>query len=324
MKFKSEQEFIAQVQRLAQRRSDGLVHGIGDDAAIIESRPGLRWCLTSDLLLEGIHFDLRFDSPQSVGHKSLAAGLSDLAAMGAIPRFALISIAVPSSRAHAFLPRFYRGFLKLADRHRVTLMGGDTSRAGREIFIDVIVVGWVKAGREILRSGARVGDHVFVTGTIGKAALGLDLLRRGKSPLTGIERQAVASHRSPTPRTEAGIRLCGTRMAASMIDISDGLSTDLNHLCEESAAGARIYENRLPLPDAGHSRRMLKFALTGGEDYELLFTVRANKVAQLATEIGGVPVTEIGMIVSRSKGISIVRANGVVEPLTPAGWDHFR
>ncbi|MBZ5534379.1 MAG: thiamine-phosphate kinase [Acidobacteriia bacterium] len=324
MKFKSEQEFITRIQRLAQRRSDGLVRGIGDDAAVIESSRGLRWCLTTDLLIEGIHFDLRHDSPHSVGHKSLAAGLSDVAAMGATPRFALISIAVPSSRAHTFLPCYYRGFMELADRHQVALMGGDTSRARSQIFIDVIVVGSVRAGREILRSGARAGDHIFVTGALGKAALGLDLLRRGKSPSEGMERLAVASHLYPTPRTGVGVQLCKAHIATSMIDISDGLSTDLNHLCRESAVGARVYETRFPLLGEGLSKRRLRYALTGGEDYELLFTVRSNRVAELREEIGGVPVSDIGRIVPRSKGVRIVRANGTIESLTPAGWDHFR
>jgi thiamine-monophosphate kinase len=324
MKFKSEQEFLTRIQKLAKRRAGGLVRGIGDDAAVIEPPPHQRWCITTDLLTEGIHFDLRFDSPSSVGHKSLAAGLSDIAAMGAIPRFALISIAVPIRRATAFLGPFYQGFLDLADCHKVTLIGGDTSSARRQIFIDVIVVGCVRAGHEILRSGARTGDHIFVTGAIGKAALGLHLLRQGKPASSSMERQAVASHLHPIPRTGVGLHLCEARLATSMIDISDGLSTDLNHLCRESRVGARIHEAHLPLLGKGRSQRMLKYALSGGEDYELLFTVSPKRVIEVHPHIDGVPVRDIGRIVPRSQGIKIIRTNSAVDPLPPSGWDHFQ
>jgi len=323
MKFKSELEFVSRIRDLARKRPKGLVCGIGDDAAIIESAPHSCWCLTSDLLIEGVHFDLRWDSAQSVGHKALAAGLSDIASMGARPRFALTSIAVPAGRAPVFMTSFYRGFLNLAARHEVVLIGGDTSRANETIFIDVVVVGCIKPGRQILRSGARVGDHVFVSGRVGKAALGLHLLRSKRGSRSRAQKHAVASHQYPVPRTKIGMWLADSRLATSMIDVSDGLSTDLLHLCDESAVGARIFESSLPLADRGPSKRMLHFALSGGEDYELLFTVRHRQVPKIKGRIEGVPVHEIGRIVPEEEGVSLIRVDGRTQWLSSSGWDHF-
>ena len=312
------------VRKMAQRHAQGLVHGIGDDAAVIRALPGKRWCITTDLLLEGIHFDLRYDSPFSVGHKSLAAGLSDLASMGANPRFVLVSVAVPIRRAKEFLAPFLRGMLKMADRHGVTLIGGDTSRAQQKVFIDVIVLGSVPAGREILRSGARQGDFIYVTGTLGKAALGLQLLKKRDVVMNRAEKRAVGSHRTPIPRCSVGARLSKRLLATAMIDVSDGLSTDLFHLCEESRVGARIFEEQIPLPDVCDPCTELKWALSGGEDYELLFTVSPRAAQSLKSSIAGVPIHQIGVIVPRKGGVKLVGRNGKTQSLFPTGWDHFR
>jgi thiamine-monophosphate kinase len=324
MKFKSESEFISMVRKMAQRHAQGLVHGIGDDAAVIRALPGKRWCITTDLLLEGIHFDLRYDSPFSVGQKSLAAGLSDLASMGANPRFVLVSVAVPIRRAKEFLAPFLRGMLKMADRHGVTLIGGDTSRAQQKIFIDVIVMGSVPAGREILRHGARKGDFIYVTGTLGKAALGLEVLKRRNVVMNRAEKRAVASHRTPIPRCSVGARLGKRLLATAMIDVSDGLSTDLFHLCEESRVGARIFEAQIPLPGVRDPCTELKWALSGGEDYELLFTVSPRAAQSLKSSIEGVPIHRIGVIVPRKDGVKMMARNGKTQSLFATGWDHFR
>jgi thiamine-monophosphate kinase len=322
-RFRSESDFISAVRRWAKKRSKGLVLGIGDDAAVFDTAPGERWCVTTDLLIEGVHFDHRFDSARSVGHKSLASGLSDLAAMGATPRFALVSIAVPPSRQQ-FLTWFYRGMIVLADRENVTLIGGDTSRSEAKIFVDVIALGTVRRKCEVLRSGARAGDHIFVTGALGKASLGLQILRSQKSPRSAEERKAVQGHLFPIPRSDVGCWLGENRIASAMIDVSDGLSTDLHHLCEESAVGATIHESSIPLPIKQRSQQMMRRALSGGEDYELLFTVSTKKMKLLPPRIKGVPVREIGTVVPRKKGITLIRADGRPERLPVTGWDHFR
>lgn len=323
-RFSSEAEFIARIRRLARGRPSALVEGIGDDAAVFQPRESERWCITTDLLVEGVHFDLHFDTAHSLGHKSLASGLSDIAAMGAIPRYALVSIAVPRRRASKFLEPFYQGLLGLARSHNVTLIGGDTSRSGDSIFVDVIVLGNTQARHEILRRGARTGDRIFVTGELGKAALGLQLLKSKKSKFNLGEKLAIQSHRFPSPRLEVGIWLGKGRRASSMIDVSDGLSTDLCHLCDESGVGAKIFEDRVPLFEKGQARASLDHALSGGEDYELLFTVRPEKLKTFAPELAGVPLREMGEIVPRSEGITLIRRNGTMRPLRPTGWDHFR
>ena len=324
MKFQSESEFIAKLRGMARTSAAGLIKGIGDDAAIVDTSTSFRWCITTDLLLEGIHFDLRFDSAESVGYKSLAAGLSDIAAMGATPRFALVSIAVPSAQAGAFLPPFYKGWMRLARRHQVSLIGGDTSRSSGRVFIDVIVLGCARRGREVERRGARAGDAIFVTGNLGKAAWGLSLLKSGRPPASVLERRAVRSHLFPTPRTAVGRWLGQHRIASAMIDVSDGLSTDLNHLCEESGVGAVVFKEYIPLPCERRSADLLAKALSGGEDYELLFTVSRSKARRLASRIEGVPIHQIGSITPPTDGLIMIGEDGQRRKLIPSGWDHFR
>ncbi len=324
MKFHSEIEFIEAIRRQVHTRVDGLVEGIGDDAAVFASSSGYSWCVSTDLLTSGVHFDSRFDSPKSIGHKSLAAGLSDLAAMGATPRYALVSIAVPANQASSFLPDFYGGFLSLARKSRVALIGGDTSRSARQIFIDVIVLGCIKRGREIRRSGARIGDRLFVSGTLGQAAWGLSLLKSGRLPRSSAERQAIRRHQFPLPHSRLGQWLSENKVASAMIDISDGLSTDLGHLCDESRVGAEIFENCIPLPGNVHSAQMLRYALSGGEDYELLFTVPANRMARLEHCPDRSLLHEIGKIVRADQKITLITRHGKRRSIQRSGWDHFR
>lgn len=324
VKFRTEGEFIAYIRSLAAGRAQGLVRGIGDDAALIRPSAEESWCITVDLLQEGVHFDLRFDTARSVGHKALAAGLSDVASMGARPRFALVSIAVPPGRSGKFLPPFYRGFLNLADRHKLKLIGGDTSRALHEIVVDVVVLGSLKKTRGIFRNGARVGDRIFVSGMLGKAAWGLDLLRSGKVPRNSLGKQAIQSHRFPTPRSALGAWLGQRKLATAMIDVSDGLSTDLHHLCDESGVGAKLIENRIPLAHPEESPKSLMYGLSGGEDYELLFTVNPARSGEMRFYTGDVAVAEIGEIVPRQEKILLLTSKGTKRILPASGWDHFR
>lgn len=304
---------------------DGVRIGIGDDAAAAEPTPG-RWLLvTSDMLLEGIHFDLAYTDPYRLGRKSLAVNLSDVAAMGGEPRHFLLSLAVPPGLSVEFLDRFTEGMLDLAREHGITLMGGDTCRSSSGLVISVTLHGEQVPELVVRRSGASPGDLVFVTGTVGDSALGLELLRRG-------ERQgwAVDRHLDPTPRVRAGLALAGARLCSAMIDVSDGLAADLGHILDLSGVGARLELARLPLspsfrelaPRVTPDPSLL--ALTGGEDYELLFTVpagRSEEVVPLLAEMG-LAATPIGEITAGS-GLSVVGPDGGETPVARGGYNHF-
>ncbi|MCA1627018.1 MAG: thiamine-phosphate kinase, partial [Acidobacteria bacterium] len=236
-----------------------LLFGIGDDAAIFRASSQVDFCITTDLLVEEIDFRRTTTTPRLLGWKALAVSLSDITAMGARPRFALLSVGVPQEIWRTkFLEHFYEGFFALADVHRVALVGGDVSRTPERIVIDSIVIGETKRGRAILRSGARPGDHIFVTGALGGAAAGLQLLEGGARP----PRRAATSHHPtarrqlllrqlrPTPRVEWGAWLAEKKLATAMIDLSDGLSSDLAHLCRESKTGALIEATAIPFDTA--------------------------------------------------------------------------
>jgi thiamine-monophosphate kinase len=317
-------------------RHSSLLRGIGDDAAVIRPTAGHELVITTDLLVEEIDFRLEWTEPRLLGHKALAVSLSDIAAMGARSRWALTSIAIPENLWNSdFLDRFYEGLFELGKKHQVTLIGGDISRAPDRLSIDSIVVGEVKRGRSVFRSGARPGDHIFVTGTLGGSAAGLELLKRGERVLKSTARSSTARatrrllhrHLLPTPRIGWGALLGEQRLATAMIDISDGLSSDLNHLCDESDVGARIEASRLPIdPDiaaAGLSgTNPVELALNGGEDFELLFTVRPRNLKRLPTDFEETSIRYVGDVVERSQGI-VIEAESGARPLDPAGFTHF-
>lgn len=268
--------------------------------------------ITTDFSLEGIHFRRDWHPPESVGHRCLARGLSDIAAMGGEPVAAFLSLALPSELPQGWVDRFLRGFLGLAKRFAVPLAGGDTAQSPAGVLADIIVLGSVPCGQAVQRSGARPGDFLYVTGELGGAAQLLSRLLSGsvKKP---VSRRYSASF-FPVPRLAAGRQLREKGLATAMIDISDGLSTDLRHLCDESGVGARIYADRVP---AAGGEANLRFALHGGDDYELLFACRRN----LGNQLGGVKVTRIGEI---TRGRRMVLVDGGKERDLPAGgWEHF-
>lgn len=292
-----------------------MLQGIGDDCARLRIPPGFEMLVTTDLSVEGVHFRRDWHPPESVGHRCLMRGLSDIAAMGGEPVAAFLSLGVPSVVPQSWVDRFLNGLLGLARQQHVTLAGGDTSDSPRAVVCDIVLVGQVPRGRAILRSGARPGDALYVTGELGGAAMVLDQLRRSRfrgSPYS----KAVAPHFFPSPRVEVGRVLGQRRLATAMIDVSDGLSTDLEHLCRESGVGAVVVAESVPRRDV---RRGLDFALHGGDDYELLFTARR----QVPNRIAGVPVTCIGRIVSGRK-LWLEEAQGRRKRLKPRGWEHFR
>jgi thiamine-monophosphate kinase len=319
------------------RHPSSLALGIGDDAAIIrQQQSGLDTVITTDLLVEDIDFRLETTTPWLLGYKALAVSLSDIAAMGARPRYALLSIGVPSEIWNSdFVDRLYDGFFALAERSSVELIGGDVSRTPERIVIDSIVLGEAPRGRAIPRRGARPHDHIFVTGALGGAAAGLRLLERGarlsrKRPRTSDQRaieQLLLRQLRPEPRVGWGALLGEERLPTAMIDISDGLSSDLTHLCRSSHVGAMIDASRLPIDPTVVNlcgRRALDpllLALHGGEDFELLFTIRPRDLSWLP-RIVGVPITYIGDV-TNDAGRILVSEGSHVWTLEPAGFTHF-
>jgi thiamine-monophosphate kinase len=305
----SEKLLIQRIRRAAARGARP-GRGIGDDCAVLPIPRGHEALVTTDFNLENVHFRREWHPPDSVGHRCLARGLSDLAAMGGIPHAAFLSLALPPELSQAWVDRFIAGLLKLARRYSVQLAGGDTAQSPDGVLADIMVVGSVPAGRAILRSGAHSGDLIYVTGTLGSAAAVLNLLRDGKKLRPGSH----PKHFYPEPRLAVGQFLREQKLASAMIDISDGLSTDLGHLCEESKVGAVVYAEYLPAI-AG-----LTQALHGGDEYELLFT--AHPTRRIPKLIADVPVTRIGEI-TRGKRMKLVTPAGETEILKPSGWEHF-
>ncbi|HET9942816.1 MAG TPA: thiamine-phosphate kinase [Terriglobia bacterium] len=297
------------IDRIRRRfRSSALPVGIGDDAAVFDVPSGHSLVYCSDLVLENTHFQRNMHPAESVGYKSIAVNVSDIGAMGGIPMFFTISLAAPGDLDVAWIDAFYSGVEKACRDFDVVLAGGDTS-AGPCIFVDVSMVGRVETGHAVLRSGARAGDRIYVTGTLGGSALGLELLRAGT-----MEGPAVQRHLYPEPRHRVGRAVA--RSAHAMIDISDGLSSDLAHIVAESGVSARIYRDRIPAANGTTDTHVLD----GGEEYELLITA-----AELPEQIDGVPLACIGEIVPSSKENRVVLVAGADESvLVPRGWDHYR
>jgi thiamine-monophosphate kinase len=291
--------------------------GMGDDAALVRPGRGREIVLTCDWFLEGTHF-LRDKHPaDSVGWKCLARAISDVAAMGGVPRCFLLSLALPKDLAGgAWLDGFLGGLKRAASRFGCALAGGDTT-ARREVLINVTVVGEALRGRAVRRAGARVGDVIYVSGQLGGAELGLRLLRSGKR----LNDARLRKHLYPEPRAELGRWLSERRVPTAMMDLSDGLSSDLGRLCVASGVGARVDSGRLPgVRVAG--RDALKLALHGGDDYELLFTVAKRDARRVPRSLGGVKITAIGEI-TPGREVMVVDEGGRRQLLKAGGWDPF-
>ena len=304
------------------RATPGAVLGVGDDCALLAPTPGMQLAVSSDMLLEGRHFSPQ-DSPAGLGHKSLAVNLSDLAAMGATPRWATLAIALPEEN-DAWLTAFARGFFRMADMHGIELVGGDTTRGA--LTISITVMGEVPPGQALRRDGAQAGDDVWVSGTIGSAALAL-AYRQGRLFMEQIDAAKVLpALYLPTPRVELGIALRG--IATSAIDISDGLLGDLGHILERSHVGATIEFATLPtLPVAQaylHEAVARDCVLAGGDDYELCFTAPADRrdAVIAAAKTAGVAATRIGRITSEL-GLTVIGTDGQPMPFEHTGYDHF-
>ena len=275
--------------------------------------------LTTDFSLEGVHFRREWHPAEAVGHRCLARGLSDIAAMGGAPLAAFLSLALPRTLPQPWADQFLKGLLKLADACGVSLAGGDTAQSPGGVLADIVVVGSVPKGKAIRRSGTRPGDRIYVTGALGGAAATLKLLFSGRK----LRPADYPRHFHPTLRIEVGRFLLEEGLASAMIDLSDGLSTDLAHICEESGVGAEVQTSAIPCAIIGKPAREvdLRFALHGGEDYELLFTIPRGK--RVPNRIAGVPITQIGHI-TRGKQVFLVNREGVGSELRAQGWEHFK
>lgn len=304
------------------RATPGALLGVGDDCALLAPTPGMQLAVSSDMLLEGRHFSPQ-DSPAGIGHKSLAVNLSDLAAMGATPRWATLAIALPEEN-DAWLTAFARGFFRLADLHGIELVGGDTTRGA--LTLSITVMGEVPPGQALRRDGAQAGDDIWVSGVLGSAALAL-AYRQGRLFMEQVDAARVLpALYLPTPRVALGIALRG--LAHSAIDISDGLLADLGHILERSAVGARLEFGALPtLPVVQsylHETVARECVLAGGDDYELCFTAPAEQRGAIhAAAINtNVAVTRIGQITA-DPGLTVIAADGQPLAYDKTGYDHF-
>jgi thiamine-monophosphate kinase len=314
----AEKSIITGIRRQT-RQGRGVIAGIGDDCAILRIPPGHQALVTTDFSLEGVHFRREWHPPEVVGHRCLVRGLSDIAAMGGEPIAAFLSLAVPRSLPQSWVDRFLKGLLRLADKFGTSLAGGDTAESPGGVLADIVVVGSVPKGAALRRSGARPGDRIYVSGALGGSAAALNLLFSGHK----LRAADFPQHFRPLPRLEVGQFLRRKKLASAMIDISDGLSTDLAHICEESGVGAEIQSDAIPrsaIGKPGHEVD-LNFAVHGGDDYELLFTAPRGK--PVPVRIAGVPITQIGRI-TRDKHIVLVNNQGMRSELRPQGWQHFR
>jgi len=300
--------------------------GIGDDAAILKPRPGRVILATTDLLAERIHFDLTFTSHRQLGYKAAMANLSDIAAMGGTPRFLLIALALPPGETRRDVEAIYKGIHAACDPAGVAVVGGDTSASRADLFLAVMVLGDAAPGNVLRRSGARAGDRLYVTGTLGDAKAGLELLQARKRTNPYL----ITRHLMPTARLQEARHLADGRLASSAIDVSDGLAGDIRHICEESGVGCLIDARKLPLSPQlltharARKRDPIDYALSGGEDYELLFTVPPAKVPRVDTliRLQQLRATAIGVITPSRQGLRLVGVNGAVRPLTAKGYEH--
>lgn len=321
---------VAQI--VAVERPDVIV-GIGDDVAVLDNQ-GDEWLLAKvDSQVEGVHFLRASIAPRQLGRRALAINLSDIAAIGGRPQYALVSLALPTDTEVAWVDELYRGLREEGDRFRVVVVGGNMARSQESIFVDVFVLGRVHRQHLLLRSGARPGDRVLVTGSLGDSTAGLSLLLDSALLVSGSDREMLlARHFTPTPRLPESAVIAGSGLATAMIDLSDGLSSDVGHICDQSRVGVRIWAEWLPVSLS--TRRVAelagripwRLALEGGEDYELCFTAPPEAAEELAAAVGqetGTLVTIVGEVLLPEEGRWLVLEDGQEMPLEAKGWEHF-
>jgi thiamine-monophosphate kinase len=319
--LRNEDALLKRVEAVFSKQDAGAIRlGIGDDAALVAPRKGFETVLTCDWFLQGSHFLLDRHPPEAVGWKSLSRAASDIAGLGAAPRCFLLSIALPVERTGKWLDGFLAGLRRASRRLQCPLAGGDTTRS-KDIAINITVVGEVPDGRAVLRSGAKSGDQLFVSGTLGEADLGLRYLLKSR----GVARAANAAlrkHLYPGARIALGQWLGRNGLATAMMDMSDGLSTDLPRLCAASGVGARVHAEWLPKSLRTDSADALQLALHGGDEYELLFAVKPKNAGRLGDAFQGLRLTRIGEITANKR--IVLESGGKLQELESRGWDPFR
>jgi thiamine-monophosphate kinase len=341
-----ERALIARILGRLPRPPASVIVGPGDDAAVIEPARNQRLVVTTDAVVEGVHVDRAFSSPSDIGHKALAVNLSDLAAMGAAPRWAVVSLLLPGSWPVSDVEDLMDGCINLAKRHGVTIAGGNITRTPGPLVVDITAGGEVRPRRWLMRSGARAGDEIFVSGSLGAAAAGLEMLR--SNPATGVrlpslsasasfgatepvvESTCIARHRRPEPRVRLGLAMGRARAARAAMDLSDGLADALRQVADASGCGVRIDASLLPIePDAmawwtNLGVDPVHAAIIGGDDYELLFAVpkRGGRLLRAVQQrVANPPLTRIGVFTKEEKE-RVVERNGRDEEL-PQGYEHF-
>jgi thiamine-monophosphate kinase len=324
----TERDLIARIQARLPPAPEWIAVGIGDDAAVVEPERNRLEVLTVDALVEGIHFDRRFTPPHAIGHRALAVNLSDLAAMGAAPRLALLSLALPPALRCDDFDAMLTGLAVLAARYRVHIAGGNLTRSPGPLMIDITIIGSVKRRHVLTRRGARQGDHVYVSGSIGAALAGRLILEANTAAVDCCTERYLF----PDPRMRLGLLLGRNRAATACMDLSDGLSDGVRHIAEASGVGMTIDADALPIDAAAREQLAASggdpvlAALTGGDDYELLFTVRPRHLGRLKTvnRHSNVPITRVGVCTSDPAVLLRRTVNGTVEhtPM-PWGYSHF-
>lgn len=330
---RSEFGLIRRLQAQAARPDPQVFKGIGDDTAIIKTSTTEWTLLTTDLLAEGVHFDPATSSFPDIGYRAAIANLSDIAAMGGRPRFMLVSIAIPPTCSTSQIEQLYRGMMQAGAPYDLRLVGGDTSASKTGLFLNITLTGVVKPRQALLRSGARAGDRLYVTGTLGDSRAGLDFLTSRRRPKLrpSDARFLLARHHRPSARIAEGLWLAEQGLAGAAIDLSDGLTGDLRHICEESGVGADIIAGALPISPACRAYALAcgldpaEIALQGGEDYELLFSVPLRKQSRFEALMGktGFHMTCIGSITPRASGLRLKTEAGATQPLPLTSYEHF-
>jgi len=323
--------FIDSIKEQCVTSLKGVVKGIGDDCAVFGPYSGRVLLFTTDMLIEDIHFLRDRITPYQLGWKAIAVNLSDIAAMGGEPLYCLISLGIPVEMDVELIQDFYKGMKDICERYRVNIVGGDTVASPDKLTINVSLIGDAKEGEVLYRSGARPGDKIYLTGNVGDSSAGLKILKNEISPPRSMSGHFLKTHNEPKPLIETGRIVATSRLASSMIDLSDGLLSDLGHICEESRVGALLFGSKIPLSSelkllaSRANFNPLDLALSGGEDYLLLLTVpeaNTHDLELLFEDNRPSPLYLIGEM-TEEEGIRMVTEDGSVEELGPKGFNHF-
>lgn len=324
---------IDRISKILPKINDpNLLLDIGDDTAVIKMDERRAILLTCDIQIEGQHFHLDYMTPYQIGKRAMVVNLSDIAAMGGTPTYALVSLGLPKSFSIEDYDKLFQGMRDELYPHQAAIVGGNLAQSADKLIVDITLLGEINLPHYLTRGGAQAGDRIFVSGKLGASGAGFQVLQKYGISYPGKYQAQVDAHILPSPRIELGKRLARIDQITAMIDLSDGLAGDLYHICERSRVGAEIYEERLPLADNLQeisqltAKSLPDIALHSGEDYELVFTAHPEISTEAIEAIGkslSIPLTEIGKIISSSEGYYLVNSQGEKTMLQPKGWDHF-